>query len=87
MVCFDAGGMTELVARSEQEGRGESGIVVPYLDVEAMAAAVTALADDPARRRAMARVSAATVARDHEVEVAGPQLLAVIERVLAERAR
>jgi glycosyltransferase involved in cell wall biosynthesis len=88
MVCFDgAGGMSELVARSTDEGRGESGIAVPYIDVEAMAEAIVALADDPARRAQMGERAEFIVARDHEVEAAGPQLLEVIERVLATSLR
>lgn len=86
MVCFDhAGGMVELVRRSDAEGDQPSGIVVPYLDVEAMASAATALLDDPAGRRAMGVQAARVVARDHEVDVAGPQILDVIERVGARR--
>jgi glycosyltransferase involved in cell wall biosynthesis len=88
MVCFEtAGGMTELVTRSTDEGLGESGVVVPYLDVEAMADAMIALIDDPSRRAEMGARAAHVVARDHEVEVAGPQLLDVIERVTARSLR
>jgi glycosyltransferase involved in cell wall biosynthesis len=82
MVCFDrSGGMIELVNRSREEGSGESGVIVPYLDVEAMADAVIALVDDPARRAAIGRQAAAVVGRDHRVEVAAPQLLEVLEKV------
>lgn len=87
MVCFDAGGMTELIARSTDEGRGESGVVVDYLDVEAMTDAVVAILDDPARRGAMGERARTIVERDHAVEVAGPQLLEVIQRVAAARVR
>lgn len=83
MVCFDrAGGMVELVRRSDDEGPQPSGVIVPYLDVEAMAEAAVALLDDPARRRAMGVQAAHVVQRDHEVDVAGPQILEVIERVV-----
>lgn len=88
MICFDrSGGMIELVRRSDEEGRGESGVVVPYLDVEAMAAAALEVLDDPTRRAAMGRRAAETVARDHRVDVAGPQVLDVIERVVVRGAR
>lgn len=87
MVCFDAGGMTELVARSTDEGRGESGVVVDYLDVESMTTAVVALLDDPDRRHAMGGRARATVERDHDVEVAGPQILEVIDRATAGSVR
>ncbi len=85
MICFDqAGGMVELVRRSVDEGAGPSGVIVPYLDVEAMAAAALDLLDDSERRRAMGGQAAAVVRRDHEVDVAGPQVLEVIERVLGD---
>ncbi len=84
LICFDrSGGMTELVRRSVDEGLGESGVVVPYLDVEAMADAALDLLDDPGRRGAMGSLAATVVERDHQVAVAGPQVLEVIERVLA----
>ena len=82
MVCFDAGGMTELVARSLDEGIGECGIVVPYIDVEAMAEAALDLLDNAARRQDMGQRAAKVVQRDHDVQVAAPELLQVIERVL-----
>jgi glycosyltransferase involved in cell wall biosynthesis len=82
MVCFDAGGMTELVARSVDEGIGECGVVVPYIDVEAMAEAALDLLDDEARRQDMGQRAAKVVQRDHDVQVAAPELLHVIERVL-----
>lgn len=88
MVCFDdAGGMTELVTRSPSEGTGETGVVVPYVDVEAMAEAALALLDDPDRRAAMGQQAARIVHRDHEVNVAGPQVLDVIERVVGRTLR
>jgi glycosyltransferase involved in cell wall biosynthesis len=88
MVCFDgAGGMTELVTRDVAAGDGPAGVVVPYLDVEAMADAVAGLLDDPARRATLGARAAAIVRREHEVEVAGPQLLDVIERVTKKQLR
>lgn len=86
MVCFDrSGGMIELVRRSLDEDGTESGVIVPYLDVEAMADAVVDLVDDPDRRAAIGRRAAATVRRDHDVGVAAPQLLEVLERVTGRR--
>lgn len=82
LICFErSGGMTELVRRSVDEGLGDSGVVVPYLDVEAMADAALDLLDDPERRTAMGALAATIVHRDHQVAVAGPQVLEVIERV------
>lgn len=88
MVCFDrSGGMIELVRRSLDEGAGESGVIVPYLDVEAMAEAVVALLDDPVRRAEVGRRAAHVVRRDHDVAVAAPQLLEVLERVTKRELR
>ena len=83
MVCFEhAGGMEELIRRSTDEGRGESGSVVPYLDVEAMADAAIGLISDDERRAAMGRQAGEIVLRDHDVSVAAPQLLEVVQRVM-----
>lgn len=87
MVCFDAGGMTELVARADAEGRGPGGVVVPYLDVEAMASTIGDLLADDDRRTAMGRRIGEVVRRDHDVDAAAPQLLEVVERALRRAAR
>jgi glycosyltransferase involved in cell wall biosynthesis len=88
MVCFaDSGGMIELLARSRSDGLGEAGTIVPYLDVEAMADTIVSLLDDPARRRDLGLAAAQVVQRDHEVAVAAPQLLEVIERVVGRSLR
>lgn len=56
IVCFDTGGMPEMVEPAR------AGAVVPYPDVDAMAVAVAALLDDPvAAREAGARGRAAVV--------------------------
>ena len=67
VVSFDNGGMAELLD-------GENGIVVPALDVEAMAVAVGDLLDDPERRAAMGERLAADVRRRHDTAVAAPAL-------------
>lgn len=88
MICFDrSGGMIELVRRSLDEDAGESGVIVPYLDVEAMADAVVALVDDPGRRAAIGRQAARVVRRDHDVSVAAPELLQILERVTQRQLR
>lgn len=88
MVCFEgSGGMTEFVTRHDGARGGGAGVVVPYVDVEAMAEAVVGLLDDPARRREMGARAARTVRTEHEVGVAGPQLLEVIERVVRRQLR
>lgn len=81
MVCFAAGGMVELVRRGS-EGDVPSGVVVDYLDVDGMARAVIDLLAHPDRRRRMGERAAGVVRRDHDVGVAAPQLLEVVERVL-----
>lgn len=86
MVCFDrSGGMIELVRRGADEGLGETGVIVDYLDVEAMGSAVVALLDDQPRRAAIGQQAAQVVRRDHDVAVAAPQLLEIIERVTDRR--
>lgn len=87
MVCFDrSGGMTEFVTRHAEEN-GSAGVIVPYIDVEAMADAAIRLIDDPAERAAMGARASRTVVAEHEVEVVGPQLLRVIENVTGLRLR
>ena len=86
MVCFErSGGMEELIRRSTDEGKGESGLVVPYLDVEAMAAAALDLIADRERRDAMGRQAGEIVRRDHDVSVAAPQLLEIVQREIGGR--
>ena len=76
-VCFaGSGGAPEFVAP-------DAGLVVPYLDVHAMAETILGLRDD---RAALAERGAAAfdkVVADHDVEVAGPRLVEVMERALA----
>lgn len=86
MVCFErSGGMEELIRRSTDEGRGEAGSVVPYLDVEAMAGAALDLISDGERRDAMGRQAGEIVRRDHDVAVAAPELAEIVHRVIGER--
>lgn len=88
MVCFeDSGGMVEFVTREAGTRGGQAGVVVPYLDVEAMSDAIIDLLDDPSRRAELGERAAHTVKTEHEVEVAGPQLLEVIERVTRRSLR
>ena len=74
VLCFaGAGGAPELV-------EDDAGRVVPYLDVDAMADAIAALAADPGERRALGAAAAEKVRRRHDVDVAIPRVLEVIER-------
>lgn len=88
VVCFDTGGMPELVTgsvdRMVADPRAEPdltpgepcGVVVPYPDVEAMADAVVELLDDPERAAALGARGARRVRELHAVEVAAPRLVA-----------
>ncbi len=73
IVCFaDSGGATELV-------EDDAGMIVPYLDVEAMAqACVELMVDDEKRRRFGAQAKAKVESR-YLLEHQGPKILSVIE--------
>jgi glycosyltransferase involved in cell wall biosynthesis len=73
IVCFDAGGMTEFLEPSER-------LVVPYLDVDAMASRVTELLSSGDDRRRLGRTLAQRVWERHRLEVGAPALLEHIER-------
>ena len=75
LVTFDNGGAPELVAKG-------CGVVVAYLDVEAMADEVVALLRDPVRRDALGARGRTVVRDEHTVETGGPATLAEIERGL-----
>ena len=73
-VCFsDAGGAPEFVA-------ADAGAVVPYLDINAMAAEITALERDHQRLTRYAQ-AARVRALAHSVEELAPKALAIIEGV------
>jgi glycosyltransferase involved in cell wall biosynthesis len=75
-VCFDlAGGAKEFV-------EDDCGVVVPYLDVAAMAEGIVSLLADPARRARSGQAAALKVAERHDVDVIAPKLLAEIEGAL-----
>jgi glycosyltransferase involved in cell wall biosynthesis len=75
VVCFaSAGGAPEFVG-------DDSGVIVPYLDVEAMADAVSALVNNADLRHRLGSAGAQKVRAAHDVHVAGPKLLRVIERL------
>ncbi|OWY59742.1 hypothetical protein B7486_72930, partial [cyanobacterium TDX16] len=73
IVCFDAGGMPELV---EPSG---GGIVVPYPDVDAMGEAVASLLDDPGRRADAGAAASAAVRAGYLTEHLAPRLLEALE--------
>ena len=77
IVCFaNGGGAPELVEE-------DAGIVVPYLDVPAMAKACIELLTNESRRRQMGQNARAKVQERYTLEKQGPKLLAVIEAAMA----
>lgn len=76
IVAFDQGGVPELLV---PPGEIPAGVLVPALDVEAMADAVAALLAEPTRGAALGEAGAARVAERHTTSVAAPRLLAEIE--------
>ena len=81
IVSFDSGGMGEFLA----DGRG---VLVRYLDVEAMATAVGALLEDPVRSHRFGVLAAERVRHHHDVSVVAPPLLQdVAEAIASARGR
>jgi glycosyltransferase involved in cell wall biosynthesis len=80
IVCFaDAGGAPELV-------ENDAGIVVPYLDVPAMAKACAELLADEGRRKQMGQNAQAKVRGRYALDRQAPKLLAVIEEAMGRAA-
>jgi len=76
IVCFDkAGGTCEFVDT-------DSGFVVPYLDLVAMADKVSALLNSEDLRLRYGRQAAHKVRRLHDIEVAAPKILEVLQRLV-----
>jgi glycosyltransferase involved in cell wall biosynthesis len=80
IVASDVPGCREVV-RS-----GETGLLVPPRDIQALADAIAALAGDPMRRKAMGRAGRALVERDFRDDIVARETLAVYEYALRERA-
>jgi glycosyltransferase involved in cell wall biosynthesis len=76
-VCFaGAGGAPEFV-------ESDAGLVVPYLDVGAMAAALVRLANEPEARRQLGRTAAQKAVTRHSIARSGEGVYRAIRRVLA----
>lgn len=80
IVCFDTGGMPELV------GPAEAGVVVEYPDVSAMADAVCGLLDDDAERVRLGSNAERAVRSAHLTEHLAPRLLEVIDATAGRRS-
>lgn len=76
VVAFDQGGVTELL---RVPGEPAAGVLVPPLDLPAMADAVGELLGDPALRAELGDAGAVRVAAHHTTAVAAPALLAELE--------
>ncbi len=73
VLCFEgAGGAPELV-------RTDAGVVVPFLDVEAMATACLRLADDPLVRHRMGACAQARVQQHFLIQHQAPRILAQLQ--------
>ncbi len=78
IVCFaDAGGAPELV-------ESDAGIIVPYLDVPAMAQACIQLFADRSRCRQLGENARRKVQERYLLSLQGPKILAVIEAAMAD---
>jgi glycosyltransferase involved in cell wall biosynthesis len=80
IVASDVPGCREVVRP------GETGLLVPPRDIQGLADAITALAGDPVRRKAMGRAGRALVERDFREDIVARETLAVYESALRERA-
>jgi glycosyltransferase involved in cell wall biosynthesis len=80
IVCFDSGGMREFLEPDER-------LIVPYLDLDGMAARIVELLGSESEREAIGRSLARRVRERHRLEVGGPHLLGHIERMLDRSAR
>lgn len=81
VITFDRSGGTREFVQSD------AGIVVPYLDIDAMATAVHRLRDDPDLRLQLAACAAEKVRHSYDINVAAPRLLAVIQRFFSTAPR
>jgi glycosyltransferase involved in cell wall biosynthesis len=79
VVCFgDAGGTPEFV-------ENDAGAVVPYLDLEAMAAAVTRLVDDRDLRVRLGETGRRKVLERHDIGVGAPQIARTLGEIMARQ--
>ncbi|HJU15629.1 MAG TPA: glycosyltransferase family 4 protein [Stellaceae bacterium] len=79
LIAADVPGCREVVRP------GTTGLLVPPRDTAALAAAIAALAVDPARRRALGEAARALVTRDFAIPVVARDTLALYRTLLRER--
>jgi glycosyltransferase involved in cell wall biosynthesis len=82
VIASDRGALPEVVGTS-----GEAGRLVPFRDVDALAAAITELALDPARAEAMGRAARRRVERVFRWSECGERIAAVLEDVVRAHRR
>ena len=76
IVCFEnAGGSPEFV-------ESDAGFIVPYLDIHLMAEKIITLAEDKELRNKLGYRAAQKVQERHDITVAAPKILKIIERFL-----
>lgn len=80
IVATDVPGCREVVRH------GETGILVPPHDLGRLAAAIGALAGDPALRRTMGRAGRALIERDFAEQIVARETLALYRTALQERS-
>ncbi len=82
VIASDRGALPEVVGTS-----GEAGRLVPFRDVDALAAAIAELALDPARAAAMGRAARRRVERTFRWSECGERIAAVLEDVVRAHRR
>lgn len=81
ILCFDrAGGSPEFV-------ESDAGIVVPYLDIDAMAAAILRLVGDPDTARRLGERARVKVLERHDLGVQVPKIAALIDELINHSTR
>jgi LmbE family N-acetylglucosaminyl deacetylase/glycosyltransferase involved in cell wall biosynthesis/GT2 family glycosyltransferase len=79
IVCFEgAGGTPELV-------ENDAGLVVPYMDIDSMAEAVTRLVEHADLRTRMGETARRKVFERHDVSVGGAHIAQTVSQILARR--
>jgi glycosyltransferase involved in cell wall biosynthesis len=79
IVCFaQSGGIPELV-------QADAGVVVPYLDMEAMSSEIGTLIDDVAKRKTLGKTAQKRVLEIHNTEQSVAKITQILQQVSAEQ--